>query len=133
MTRRLHMLLLVLFIAASASAEESCQVLNERINKENALLVEFNQQLQGISDEFDKRVSEDLWAQVEGAIDKNLRDTAIKTAFVKKRLTKTIDDKTALLGTLKRDFCSKCAKSPKNEAARMAFCEKCPQNPVCTP
>jgi len=110
---------------------ESCEELNSKIDQENTTLRQLLSQQKEVDEKFQRNVINDLITMAEGIFDKSHRDAAVKTAYARKRLQKSIDAHQATLKSVRDEFCSRCRNSAKNAAAKIIYCEKCPEKPEC--
>ena len=86
-------------------------------------------------DELDRRfgssVRDHFNSQAEGVFDELKQNEAVKIAFARKKLVKTIEAQKSKVRDLRASYCDKCFPTkltPKNQASN---CEKCPDKPEC--
>lgn len=86
-------------------------------------------------DELDKRfnasVREHFNSQAEGVFDEYKQNEAVKIAFARKKLGKTIETQKTKVRDLRAHYCETCFPAKLTPKNRTSNCEKCPENPEC--
>ncbi len=104
----------------------SCPLLSEKIDDTEMQILDLQRTRDELSAKFKDLVVDDVKAQAEGLLDEVQKNEAIKVSYTRRKLTKSIDDKTAFVKAVREEYCVRCATSIKNEFAKASFCAKCP-------
>jgi len=109
---------------------ESCQDLSIQLEKDSSRLIELLKLREELEEKFQGYVSQDFKEQTEGVFQGLNRNAAIKAAFARKKITKSIEKQKVTVATTKESFCDKC-RSLASEQEKSAFCQRCPNKPEC--
>lgn len=109
----------------------SCPVLSEKIDDTDIEIAELTHAREELLAKFKGLVVEDVKAQADGLIDELQKNEAIKVSYTRRKLTKSIEDKTSFAKSIREEYCVRCVNSLKNEFAKASFCAKCPGKIEC--
>lgn len=120
----------ILCLSFDSGASDDCDALRMSFDNDLLLLEEMAKFQGDLNQKFTEQVQKDFAAQTTGILDELQRAQAVKIAFARKRLGRSVDAKKAALKRVKAAYCTKCSRL---EGGKFSNCERCPENPDCQP
>lgn len=120
---------MVLYGYSLLASANPCVAQGKRLDAEILEYFEQTTAFEEIDRRFQESVKQDFNAQTEGLLDEIKRNEAVKIAFARKRLMRSMEVRREKLARARAEFCVNCRDV--RESGGLPYCERCPNRPEC--
>lgn len=124
-------LFVALFEISFADAATVCSEITTRLRASTDRIDELLKLKKELNEKFEQYVTEDYKAQTENLFDELHRSAAIKVAFARKKLEKSLQTQKSSLEAVSQEYFTKCGGDPSAPSVKAAVCSRCPDSSVC--